>query len=386
MEHMGHSSFNEKVWAEIKEYRNLYARIIKFDNTESDWCYITQTPALVSQEAMVLAELGMLQNEIYKRVMSAADNRIKIKDIKDKNFAKQIALILNSRQMPINNSTIIDLIRENRKPESDKEKYAINIYKALRSIENDYVEPKKINEMLTNTLGGVIRTTNIKFLNNVTNKEENIGYTKEMIPKVYKEIVTIAEEKEAMPITKATAAYFAINNGIIFDKENELTSILQIYTLLNKMGFKDVLGVLNFIEIIMKFESNFKEAFVNAKADNGDLTYIYKTIIDLLRHSIRETYNTLDQQVIVNKTNMLSKREQNLTAQEILRKKPELSMKQALFYVNHSESGKSYTINDFKSFNDTSYETSRYSMDNLVKIGYYNKIKIGKKFVYNANS
>jgi hypothetical protein len=240
--------------------------------------------------------------------------------------------------------------------------------------------------MLTNTLGGVIRTTNIKFLNNVTNKEENIGYTKEMIPKVYKEIVTIAEEKEAMPITKATAAYFVINNGIIFDKENELTSILQIYTLLNKMGFKDVLGVLNFIEIIMKFESNFKEAFVNAKADNGDLTYIYKTIIDLLRHSIRETYNTLDQQVIVNKTNMLSKREQNLTAQEILRKKPELSMKQALFYVNHSESGKSYTINDFKSFNDTSYETSRYSMDNLVKIGYYNKIKIGKKFVYNANS
>ena len=61
---------------------------------------------------------------------------------------------------------------------------------------------------------------------------------------------------------------------------------------------------------------------------------------------------------------------------------PTLSKSQAHFYASHCTIGRSYTIQEFKSSESTSYETARTSMDYLATMGFFEKTKIRNKFVY----
>jgi len=61
---------------------------------------------------------------------------------------------------------------------------------------------------------------------------------------------------------------------------------------------------------------------------------------------------------------------------------PSLKKTQAHFYATHCTIGKSYTIQQFKKIEMTSYETARTSMDYLTSLGFYNKEKLRNKFIY----
>lgn len=61
---------------------------------------------------------------------------------------------------------------------------------------------------------------------------------------------------------------------------------------------------------------------------------------------------------------------------------PLLRYHQALFYANHHEDGRYYTISQFKNFADCAYETARTSMEFLVSLCLYRKEQLKNKFVY----
>jgi hypothetical protein len=67
---------------------------------------------------------------------------------------------------------------------------------------------------------------------------------------------------------------------------------------------------------------------------------------------------------------------------DLLETYPTLRKTQAHFYASHCTVGRSYTIQEFKTSEDTSYETARTSMDYLAEMGFYEKAKIRNKFVY----
>lgn len=67
---------------------------------------------------------------------------------------------------------------------------------------------------------------------------------------------------------------------------------------------------------------------------------------------------------------------------EMMSKYPILTEKQVIFYLKHREFGKVITIQDFIEEESVCYETGRTSLDLLVKLGFYDKRKIRKKFVY----
>jgi hypothetical protein len=69
-------------------------------------------------------------------------------------------------------------------------------------------------------------------------------------------------------------------------------------------------------------------------------------------------------------------------AVDLLETYPSLRKSQAHFYASHCTVGRSYTIQEFKKSEDTSYETARTSMDYLSELGFYEKAKIRNKFVY----
>lgn len=52
------------------------------------------------------------------------------------------------------------------------------------------------------------------------------------------------------------------------------------------------------------------------------------------------------------------------------------------FVKNYNNRKMNYSINDFQTLNNCSYETSRKSMEKLEENKLYEKIKVGKKFVY----
>lgn len=67
---------------------------------------------------------------------------------------------------------------------------------------------------------------------------------------------------------------------------------------------------------------------------------------------------------------------------EILSSQPLLRDVQVKFYLSHRTDGHFYTIDQYKQFADCAYETARTSMDLLASLGYYDKQKAKRKFVY----
>lgn len=77
-----------------------------------------------------------------------------------------------------------------------------------------------------------------------------------------------------------------------------------------------------------------------------------------------------------------SEKELKAKIQSILELNPNISKKQAHFYVHHSQKGRFYTIQQFVKFEKCVYETGRTSMDALAEQGYYRRESIKNKFVY----
>lgn len=71
--------------------------------------------------------------------------------------------------------------------------------------------------------------------------------------------------------------------------------------------------------------------------------------------------------------------------QRLLEYYPFLHKKQVSFYLEHRESYCYYTIQQYMKYNDVCYETGRMHLEQLVRLGWYVKKKVGKKFVYSRS-
>ena len=67
---------------------------------------------------------------------------------------------------------------------------------------------------------------------------------------------------------------------------------------------------------------------------------------------------------------------------ELCARYPFLSDAQVQFYCAHRQAMHYYTVSDYAKWNQCSHETARTSLNELVKLGWYKKQKVGKKFVY----
>lgn len=68
--------------------------------------------------------------------------------------------------------------------------------------------------------------------------------------------------------------------------------------------------------------------------------------------------------------------------QELIERYPALHKEQIHFFIEHRAHHHYYTLQDYMKFHHVCYETARYSMEKLVEYRWYQKQKMGKKFVY----
>lgn len=66
----------------------------------------------------------------------------------------------------------------------------------------------------------------------------------------------------------------------------------------------------------------------------------------------------------------------------LMERYPTLKPYQASFFEQHREIGHYYTVEQFLLYCNTCYETARMGMEELVRLGWYQKEKVGKKYVY----
>ena len=78
----------------------------------------------------------------------------------------------------------------------------------------------------------------------------------------------------------------------------------------------------------------------------------------------------------------LDEKEAKRLEQHLLELDVRLKKGEAYFYARHCTIGMYYTIEQYRKALKCVYETARTSMDHLAELGYYEKTKYGKKFVY----
>lgn len=68
----------------------------------------------------------------------------------------------------------------------------------------------------------------------------------------------------------------------------------------------------------------------------------------------------------------------------LLERYPQLALHQIQFYIKHRTYDHFYTIQQYMDQCHVCYETARYSLDEMVKMQWYDKYRMGKKYVYSV--
>lgn len=363
---------DEKVWEEILLYRKKNLTLLNFSNKDK-MLYITQTPILVAKEAKILSDLSKLFIESHRMITSPiADTSYK--DFRDEQIVDQILIILNQENLNVPKGIVLDIVRDAHKPKTSDEIRALSLYRGFRLSMIKGKTIKELNNSLNQSVG--FRNQNIMDKND---KEVGIDFIK--IPTEHKKLLKFNTNDDFMPITKVAINYFIQNNGLFFAKDNSLTSLLNLNLILSEWGLNEDIGIISFVGVAYAKKDLLVTAMKDVIDNDGDITYLLFAFLKIIFLAIKQTREKINEK-FKNKDIEISKREKNLNIKAILRDNPRLSKRQAEFYINHKSLGKAYSIEDFREFIGASYETSRYSMDNLSNEGLYHKEKIGKKYVY----
>lgn len=260
------------------------------------------------------------------------------------------------------------------------------------------------------------------------------------IPEMVKNAVDFINDEKQFASVRAIAILFYIDYIQPYDFMRSTTATLLFKDSLMKMGFVKIANLFN-IESLMLFQS---KKFIDVKETvqkTFDLTYYFDYVLRFLADELIDLKQDIENaekmavhngesKVVLAKTDkeVLEEIEQEKekeiseirteqaeverepvsqvqiygTSQvaipvfpaglkdsdvddiviNLMETYPSLKQTQAHFYATHCTIGKSYTIQQFKKTEMTSYETARTSMDYLTSLGFYNKEKLRNKFIY----
>lgn len=225
------------------------------------------------------------------------------------------------------------------------------------------------------------------------------------IPQKLSAFFLFLEQKDIPLLAKAVLSLYFFLSVLPFEYVDEETGALFSKNLLYTAGLSEVGFGLDFESVLFarspRFYGRMKET-----EKTLDLTYVLAFVMPFLSkdeegmRSLLRKEKEEDAQRKVVKTPLPKetadpgelalpafqldddKKTIEERTKKLLEVYPFLKKKEAHFYAAHCKIGSFYTIEDFKTSEDTVYETARSSMEDLAKKGFYRKEKQGKKFVY----
>ena len=214
------------------------------------------------------------------------------------------------------------------------------------------------------------------------------------------DLFVFANDMSLSAIAKFALIYFYMVYIRPFDNNSKELAMIYAKSVLAKDALGELAILLPFEEIL--FDDAMIDSYVLETQKSLDFTYFVKYFLEKVIPVIENMISTFKSMtctptpvssfeevkpVYVAKTSIsISEKESatvlNKIENELVERDPNLKRKEAHFYSRHREIGKCYSIADYKRFSRCVYETARTSMDHLAQLGYYKKIQIKNKFVY----
>ena len=126
-------------------------------------------------------------------------------------------------------------------------------------------------------------------------------------------------------------------------------------------------------------------AYANSSNQNNNLTYYVVFILNLLLQALNSATEYISNDLSWNDSHSNQTGKAKFNLDELKKQWPQLSSKQLRFLLHLQTNLGNYTITDFCKLINCSYETGRYSLEQLAKLNILEKAKVQKHFVYSLN-
>ncbi len=355
-------------WEEIEEYRRKYTFELPLLAKDGKNVKITQTPWILQKEIRLISEFSHSQALMLTDISTKYSSSTLLADISLKSFVSEIHWLLNNNDNDKNLSssrTIIEnLVNKTDDPVSDDDLQVLAFYDKFENITSKLVLPREMYKLFYG--------------------KQKVWPQK--LDDVNSSIIdTIKSDKIYSILTKISALIYSVLSNDMFNEKSYEIMVLSLISISRNSYKGEILKGISFFKTLEYFKIDLYKAVEDARSHDHDLTFVTTKMIDILMYSLRLSREEIETFIKdEERYNSLTSKDKNQNYKAILSSNPELSIKQAKFYIAHCDVKINYTLKDFQEYFSSSYETSRYSLEKLVELGFYKKKKIGKKFVYNA--
>ncbi len=351
-------------WDDIQSYRDKYTFELPLLTKTGEHVKITQTPWILQKEIRLISEFSHSQAVMLTDISSKYASSTLLSNISLKSFVSEIHWLLNNEDSSVSRTVIENLVNKTDDPITKDDELILDYYEKFEEITAKLVLPREVCKLFY--------------------KRKQIWPQK--LDDVNTSMVdTLKSDKINSILTKTSVLIYSILSNEMYGDLSYEVMVLALISVSRNSYKGEILKGISFFKTLEYFKIDLYKAVEDAREHGNDLTFVTLKLIDILMYSLRLSSEEIETFIKdEEKYNSLTTKDKNQSYKAILSAHPELSIKQAKFYVNHCDLKINYTLKDFQDYFLSSYETSRYSLDKLVELGFYRKKKIGKKFVYNA--
>ncbi len=370
------------VWNLMKMSRELKAKSLKF----GDWIFKYNLIDEFQEKLHILDKSAA--GNLLSSLEALPDNRRKyiISSLMEEAIASsQIEGAATTREIAKR------MLQENRKPKNKDEKMIVNNYDTVKHIvdlKNEAITPEKILEIHRMITNGTLEKT--EYEGNFRENNEIAVYSHDgtllhkpveypEVPKLIDELCDFANSKDENfihPIIKGIIIHFLVGYIHPFNDGNGRTAraLFYWYLLKNDYWLFEYMAV---SRVINNSKKQYRNAYLYTESDrtpndSGDLTYFLKYNLDCIKKALDDILEYLER-----------KQKEQSQALTIITESGDLTLRQAEILKQFlKQPEKPITIKEIVTTYSVAYATARSDLFHLEELGYVEKRKAGKEFIF----
>ncbi|MDD3043560.1 MAG: Fic family protein, partial [Methanosarcinaceae archaeon] len=372
----------EIIWNLMKKSRALKAKSLKFGNRVFRYSLIDEFQEKLhildkTASGNLLSKLESLQDDRKKYIISSL--------MEEAIASSQIEGAATTRDIAKR------MLRENRKPRNNDEKMIANNYATMKHItelKNEAITPEKILELHGMITHGLLEKP--EYEGNFRENNEIAVYSQDgtllhtpveygRIPDLIDELCAFAnsEDKEFIhPVIKGIIIHFLVGYIHPFNDGNGRTARALFYWFLLKKDYW-LFEYMAVSKIINSSKKQYRNAYLYSESDktptdSGDLTYFIKYNLNCTQKALSDVLEYLDR-----------KKQEQAQALRIIKESETLNLRQVEILKQFlKQPEKPVTIKEIVTTYSVAYATARSDLFHLEELGYIEKKKAGKEFIF----
>jgi len=370
----------ENVWALIKLFRRNQYRALKFGK----WTFMIYLLDEFQKKLHILDKgtAGRLGSNLDSINFSGRERYIISSLMEEAIASSQLEGAATTRKVAK------ELLRFKKKPNNYSEQMIVNGYQTMQKIikmTEKKITPEMILELHRSITQDTLKDKKYegKFRDNneiVVGDPldaENIFHVPpdySQIPSLIKEFCEFANndnEEFIHPIIKGIILHFLIGYIHPFEDGNGRTARAIFYWYVLTRGYW-LFEFMSISRIVLRSKVNYGLAYLYTETDENDLTYF----IDYNLSCIEEALHDMEEYIT-------RKQKEQAEAMRLIRAIKDINLRQAEILKDAvKDSDKNFVIAEIMNTYGIAYDTARNDLLHLAKIGYFEKIKVQKKFIF----